>query len=213
MQMQSSETKAGVTICAAPSMIAVSTSLPCSRCQLMFSIVTVASSTRMPTASASPPSVMMLSVSPSAQRIASAPRIESGIEIAMIDGRAPASEEDQDHQAGQRRRDDALVDDAADRRVDEQRLVADQRDLQVVRDDALELLDPVLDALDDGQRRDRAVLQAPASAPSGCPRHARCWSAAGCRRAPVRRRAHRRWRRSRSGSEDRRARRSPWARC
>ena len=32
MQMHSSETKAGVTICAAPSMMAVSTSLPCSRC-------------------------------------------------------------------------------------------------------------------------------------------------------------------------------------
>ena len=31
MQMQSSETKAGVTICRAPSMIAGSTALPCSR--------------------------------------------------------------------------------------------------------------------------------------------------------------------------------------
>ncbi len=84
MQMQSSETNAGVTICAAPSMIAVSTSLPCSRCQLMFSIVTVASSTRIPTASASPPSVMMLSVSPSAQSTAIEPSTESGIEIAMM---------------------------------------------------------------------------------------------------------------------------------
>src|ERR1700692_2135865 len=53
MQMHKSETKAGVTICWAPSMIAASTSLPCSKCQLMFSIVTVASSTSMPTASAS----------------------------------------------------------------------------------------------------------------------------------------------------------------
>ena len=97
----------------------------------MFSIVTVASSTRMPTASASPPSVMMLSVSPSAHRMASAPRIESGIEIAMMTVRAPAAEEEQDHQAGQRRRDDAFVDDAADRGLDEQRLVADQRDLEV----------------------------------------------------------------------------------
>ena len=32
IQIQSSETNAGVTICAAPSRIAVSTSLPCSRC-------------------------------------------------------------------------------------------------------------------------------------------------------------------------------------
>ena len=50
----------------------------------MFSMVTVASSTRMPTASASPPSVMMLRVSPSADSIAIAPKTASGIEVAMI---------------------------------------------------------------------------------------------------------------------------------
>ena len=50
----------------------------------MFSMVTVASSTRMPTASARPPSVMMLMVSPSADRQAIEARIDSGIEIVMI---------------------------------------------------------------------------------------------------------------------------------
>ena len=50
----------------------------------MFSIVTVASSTRMPTASASPPKVMMLSVSPSAQSVAIEPSTDSGIDVAMI---------------------------------------------------------------------------------------------------------------------------------
>ena len=50
----------------------------------MFSIVTVASSTRMPTASARPPSVMMFSVSPSADSTTIEPSIDSGIEIAMI---------------------------------------------------------------------------------------------------------------------------------
>jgi hypothetical protein len=84
MQMHSSETNAGVTICCAPSRIAGSTSLPCSRCQLMFSIVTVASSTRMPTASASPPNVIMLSVWPVAHRPISAASTASGIEVAMI---------------------------------------------------------------------------------------------------------------------------------
>ena len=49
----------------------------------MFSISTVASSTRMPTARASPPSVMMLIVSPIALRRMIETRIESGIEIAM----------------------------------------------------------------------------------------------------------------------------------
>ena len=50
----------------------------------MFSIVTVASSTRMPTASARPPRVMMLIVSPSALRMRIELRIESGIDTAMI---------------------------------------------------------------------------------------------------------------------------------
>ena len=50
----------------------------------MFSIATVASSTRMPTASASPPSVMMLIVSPSALSTMIELRIDSGIETAMM---------------------------------------------------------------------------------------------------------------------------------
>ena len=84
MQMDKVDTRAGRAIWRAPSRIAVSTSLPCSRCQLMFSIVTVASSTRMPTASASPPRVMMLMVWPSADRQAIDARMDSGIEIVMI---------------------------------------------------------------------------------------------------------------------------------
>ena len=50
----------------------------------MFSISTVASSTRMPTASASPPRVMMLMVSPMALSTMMRVRIESGMETAMI---------------------------------------------------------------------------------------------------------------------------------
>ena len=50
----------------------------------MFSMVTVASSTRIPTARASPPRVMMLMVSPSADRQMIEARIESGMEIAMM---------------------------------------------------------------------------------------------------------------------------------
>ena len=47
----------------------------------MFSIVTVESSTRMPTASARPPSVIVLSVSPRKYSTTSDDRIASGIEI------------------------------------------------------------------------------------------------------------------------------------
>ena len=50
----------------------------------MFSMVTVASSTRMPTASASPPSVMMLMVSPSRPSTMIDVRMDSGIETAMM---------------------------------------------------------------------------------------------------------------------------------
>ena len=50
----------------------------------MFSISTVASSTRMPTASARPPRVMMLMVSPSAPSIMRETMIDSGIETAMM---------------------------------------------------------------------------------------------------------------------------------
>ncbi len=50
----------------------------------MFSISTVASSTRMPTASARPPSVMMLIVSPSAANISSEQITDSGIDTAMM---------------------------------------------------------------------------------------------------------------------------------
>ena len=50
----------------------------------MLSMVTVASSTRMPTASARPPSVMMFKVSPMADSAAIAPRIDNGIEVVTI---------------------------------------------------------------------------------------------------------------------------------
>jgi hypothetical protein len=50
----------------------------------MFSIVTVASSTRMPTDSARPPKVMMLMVSPNAARQATDVSTESGMEMVMI---------------------------------------------------------------------------------------------------------------------------------
>src|SRR5260370_357241 len=51
---------------------------------LMFSISTVASSTRMPTASARPPRVMILMVWPRALRQRMLTRIDKGIETAMI---------------------------------------------------------------------------------------------------------------------------------
>src|SRR5712692_6668297 len=84
MQMHSVETNAGTAICCAPSRMACTVSLPMARLRLMFSISTVASSTKMPTASASPPRVIMLMVSPSALSNRMLTRIDSGMEVAMI---------------------------------------------------------------------------------------------------------------------------------
>ena len=64
----------------------------------MFSIVTVASSTRMPTASASPPRVMMLMVSPRKPSTMTEARIDSGIETAMMSVLRQLPRKMQDHQ-------------------------------------------------------------------------------------------------------------------
>src|SRR5271155_3902521 len=84
MQIDRVETNAGTAICDAPSRMAWTISLPWSMFRLMFSISTVASSTRMPTASASPPRVMMLIVSPSALITMIEVRIDNGMDTAMI---------------------------------------------------------------------------------------------------------------------------------
>src|SRR5271154_7126317 len=86
IQIASVDTKAGVAICDALSSTTSSISLSgsASRFLLMFSTSTVASSTRMPTARASPPSVMMLMVSPIALNAMIEVRIASGMDVAMI---------------------------------------------------------------------------------------------------------------------------------
>ncbi len=81
MQMQSVETKAGTAIWEAPSRMACTSRFFWCRLRWMFSISTVASSTRMPTARARPPRVMTFSVSPSQLMMMMETRIESGIEV------------------------------------------------------------------------------------------------------------------------------------
>ena len=82
----------------------------------MFSIATVASSTRMPTASARPPSVMMLIVSPSALSTMIERQDRQRNRDRDDHRAAPAAEEDQDHQRGQARGDHRLAQHARDRR-------------------------------------------------------------------------------------------------
>ncbi len=84
MQMHSVATNAGTPISPAPTMIASCRSRPSCRWRSMFSMVTIAWSTRMPTESARPPSVMRLSVSPSALSARIEARIDRGMVSAMM---------------------------------------------------------------------------------------------------------------------------------
>ncbi len=84
IDMQRVETRAGTAICWAPSRIASLTSFPSPRIRLTFSITTVASSTRMPTASARPPRVITLIVSCNKLSTIIEVRMERGIETAMM---------------------------------------------------------------------------------------------------------------------------------
>ena len=85
MQMQNRATVAGGMISCAPRVIAVTISSPSSSMwRLMFSMVTVASSTRMPTASAKPPSVITLIVCPSTDSVAIEHSTASGIDTVMM---------------------------------------------------------------------------------------------------------------------------------
>ncbi len=84
MQIESVPTKVGVAICDAPSRIATSSGLCIAWLRWIFSTSTVASSTSIPTASAIPPSVIVLIVCPVSLSPMIAVRIESGIDVITI---------------------------------------------------------------------------------------------------------------------------------
>ncbi len=114
IQIQSVETSAGTEIWAAPSKMASSSSCPSSRKRSMFSMVTVASSTRMPTARASPPSVMMLMVSPEQAKDDDGGQNRERNRDGDDERAAPAAEKEQDHQPGQAGGNDGFANDSAD---------------------------------------------------------------------------------------------------
>ena len=125
--------------------------LPRARCVWMFSIVTVASSTRMPTESARPPRVMILTVCPVSQRANVAAK--SAIGYSDDDhGAAHIPEEEEHHQAGQYRADRALRHQVGDRAGNVRRLVELIADRHAVRQHALEFGEVRLDQADDGER-------------------------------------------------------------
>ncbi len=102
-------------------------------CTCTFSMVTVDSSTRMPIASAMPPSDMMLIVLPVSQSPSSDPE-QGQRDVGHDDDHAPeVAEEQEDHQPGQARADHPLGGHALDRRHHGGRLVELEADLDLSR--------------------------------------------------------------------------------
>ncbi len=134
MQMQSVETKAGAAICCAPSSTARTSGFFMAMLRWVFSISTVASSTRMPTASARPPSVITLMVWPIMLQHDERDQDRERNGDADDDGAAPASEEEQDHQAGEDGGDDGFAHHAVDGGADEERLIEELADVQLRRE-------------------------------------------------------------------------------
>src|SRR5271170_1318173 len=132
IQMHIVETRAGTAICAAPSRMPSWSAAPSSRWRSIFSIVTVASSTRIPTARARPPSVMMLMVSCRKLNTMTEVRMDNGIEIAMITV-LPAAQEDENHQTSKRGGDDSLTNHPSDCSAHEDGLIGKGLNLQFRR--------------------------------------------------------------------------------
>jgi hypothetical protein len=97
----------------------------------MFSMVTVASSTKMPTASASPPRVMMLMVCPSAPNVMIDVRMESGIETAMMSVLRQLPKNSRNHGSRQASGDQSFPQHAQDGSPHEYRLIGQKPDFQL----------------------------------------------------------------------------------
>ena len=84
MLMHSVEMNVGAAISRAPSTMACQTGRPSATLRSMFSITTVPLSTRIPTASAKPPSVIVFNDWPRTYMTRTAARIESGMDSRMM---------------------------------------------------------------------------------------------------------------------------------
>ena len=115
------------------------------QCAWTFSIVTVASSTRMPTASASPPRVIRLIVWPVNQRAIAAASKGEGDVHHDDDGASPVAQEEQHHQPGQHGAEHAFLAQPVDGARHVGALVELVAHLHARRDDRLELRKVVLD--------------------------------------------------------------------
>ena len=107
-------------------------STPRPRCEWTFSMTTVASSTRIPTASARPPRVIRLTVCPVAHSAIIAARWTKDIHH-HDEGASPVAQEQQDHQPRECGAEQAFLSQAQDGAYDERRLIKFVADLHTGR--------------------------------------------------------------------------------
>ena len=127
-------------------------------CAWVFSMVTVASSTSMPMASASPPSDMMLIVLPVSHRPTNEAGQRQGNAHQHHDHAAHVAQEEQDHQAGQRRADRPFRRHALDGRPHRRRFVELVTDVDVLGHHRLEQRHRLVNLVHHGQGRSRVLL-------------------------------------------------------
>ena len=131
-RMQSIASSRGTAVSMFPCRTARATESVRSILAWMFSISTVASSTRMPMASARPPRVMMLIVCPVSQRPTSAPQRANGMFRTTTMTLRQSRRKTQHHQADQHRPERPFDHQALHRARDGRRLVELEADLDVV---------------------------------------------------------------------------------
>ena len=122
----------------------------------MFSITTVPLSTRMPTASAKPPSVMVFSVSPAAPMNSTAVMTDSGIEARMMSVRRQLPRNSRIMSAVRPAAIRPAEQHAVERGLDEHRLVEERLDAHPGGQHVADLRQRRADAVDDRERRDAA---------------------------------------------------------
>src|SRR5258705_11836636 len=132
-RIQSMATNRGSVVSAVASLAARARLRPSARRVWMFSMVTVASSTRMPTANANPPKVMMLIVWPDTQTAVTAARIASGMFKDHDERTAPVPQKQQHHKAREHRAESTFDEQALDGARHVGGLVELVTDLNIVR--------------------------------------------------------------------------------
>src|SRR5258705_4143732 len=152
-RIQSMATNRGSVVSAVASLAARARLRPLARRVWMFSMATVASSTRMPTANANPPKVMMLIVWPDTQSAVTDARIASGMFKDHDERTAPVPQKQQHHKAREHRAESAFDEQALDGARHVGGLVKLVTDLNIVRKYGLEAWQVGFDGLNDRECR------------------------------------------------------------